>query len=321
MISQSLLLQLTRLVARSNNILLASHANCGDATGSVVACYLALTRLGKKVTPCLPAPVPRSFSFLPKTELIITDLKNINLVDFDLLLCVDAGEPAMTGLGDKFTNRPADLTIVDFDHHLTNPGYGDLNIIDKGSGATCTMLYEWFQFAGFEVDRKISTALLTGILTDTGTFANPATNEHSLQIAGHLLLQGASVKKVLDAVVNNKSLAELKLWGKAFERLREHPTLGLVSTVITQADLVELKVSNEAIEGVANFLNDLSGYRAVLVLKEQSDGTIKGSLRTTREDVDVSAMAKMFGGGGHRKAAGFTVKGSLVETEQGWLIS
>ena len=74
------------------------------------------------------------------------------------------------------------------------------------------------------------------------------------------------------------------------------------------------------IKGIANFLNDLSGFRAALVLKEQADGTVKGSLRTTRDDVDVAAMAAEYGGGGHKKAAGFTVKGSLVETPSGWTI-
>jgi phosphoesterase RecJ-like protein len=90
--------------------------------------------------------------------------------------------------------------------------------------------------------------------------------------------------------------------------------------VITQADLKEFAATDEMLEGVANFLNSLEGYRAVLVLKEKSDGTVKGSLRTTRDDVDVAAIAKLFGGGGHRKAAGFTMPGRLVETEQGWRV-
>jgi len=96
--------------------------------------------------------------------------------------------------------------------------------------------------------------------------------------------------------------------------------LGLVVTVITQKDLAEFDASEDMLEGVANFLNDLEGYRAIMVLKEKPDGTVKGSLRTTRDDVDVAAVAKLFGGGGHKKAAGFSLPGKLVETEQGWKI-
>ncbi|MBI5466196.1 MAG: bifunctional oligoribonuclease/PAP phosphatase NrnA [Candidatus Kerfeldbacteria bacterium] len=320
MLNRALLVQLTRLVLRSERILVVSHANCGDATGSVTALYLALTRLGKQVTVFLPAPVPKSFRFLPRTEIIKTDPAVIKWSDFDLFLCVDAAEPKLTGLESRWSERPASLTTVNFDHHHTNTGYGDLNLIDKESSAACAMLYEWWQSSGWFIDRQIATCLLTGILTDTGSFSNPGTNEVALRTASSLILQGASMGRVLDQVVRNRTLVELKLWGRALERLQENAKLGLVTTIITQADIAELGATAEALEGVANFLNELQGPRAIMVLKEQSDGTVKGSLRTTRDDIDVAALAALFGGGGHRKAAGFTVPGRLVETEQGWRV-
>ena len=300
--------------------MVASHANCGDATGSVTALYLILTRLGKQVTIFLPAPVPKSFRFLPRTEIIKTDPAVIKWSDYDLFLCVDAAEPKLTGLESRWSERPANLTTVNFDHHHTNTGYGDFNLVDKESAATCAMLYEWWQTAGWPIDKQVATCLLTGILTDTGSFSNPGTNEAALRTASSLILQGASVGRVLDQVVRNRTLVELKLWGRALERLQENIDLGLVTTIITQADIQELGVTTEALEGVANFLNELQGPRAVMVLKEQADGTVKGSLRTTRDDIDVAAMAKLFGGGGHRKAAGFTVPGRLVDSPSGWSI-
>ena len=264
--------------------------------------------------------MPKSFWFLPGTEAIITDLATLNFADFDLLLCVDAGESHMTGLADRWDSRPSGMVTVNLDHHHTNPGYGDLNIVDKSAPATCAMLYDWFTVAGYPIDQRVATCLLTGLLTDTGSFSNPATNEAALATAARLLLKGALVSEVLRKVVQNRTLPELKLWGRAFERLQEDTELGLVTTVITQADLAELGGSAEALEGVANFINELEGYRAVLVLKEQADGTVKGSLRTTRDDVDVAELAKLFGGGGHKKAAGFTVTGHLVEGPQGWRV-
>lgn len=320
MLNRALLVQLTRLILAAPRILVVSHANCGDATGSVTALYLALTRLGKQVTVFLPAPTPKSFRFLPRTEIIKIDPSIIKWSEFDLFLCVDAAEPKLTGLESYWSERPTGLVTVNFDHHHTNTSYGDFNLVDKEAAATCAMLYEWFQAAGIAIDKQIATCLLTGILTDTGSFSNPGTNEAALRTAASLILQGASVGRVLDQVVRNRTLIELKLWGRALERLQENTALGLVTTIITQADINELGVTVEALEGVANFLNELQGPRAIMVLKEQSDGTVKGSLRTTRDDVDVSAVAALFGGGGHRKAAGFTVSGRLVEGPGGWAI-
>lgn len=320
MIETQLLDKLTSLVTSHRRILVVSHKNCGDATGAVTACKIVLERLGKKVTVFLPAPVSKIFNFLPKTETIIFEGDKINWSDYDLFLCVDAAEPMLTGLGDKFSSRPKNLLTINFDHHLTNPGYGDFNVLDKSASATCAMLYEWFERARWEIDHDVATCLLTGILTDTGSFSNPGTNANSLGIAANLLKQGANIGKFLTEVVKNKTVAELKLWGKAFERLQVNEELAIVTTVITRQDVEELNLNNEAIEGMANFLNEMSGYKAIMVLKEQADGTIKGSLRTTRDDVDVAAIAQLFGGGGHKKAAGFTVQGKLVLVDGYWQV-
>lgn len=318
MINRNALNKLTRLVQNSHRILVGSHANCGDATGAVTACLMVLEQQGKQVTMFLPEPPLKSLMFLAETERIVSDPADISWDDYDLYLSVDAAEPKMTGLQDLYPSRPSNVTLVNFDHHHTNPGYGDIDIIDREAPATCAMLYEWFTAAGYPMDRRIATSLLTGILTDTGTFSNPATNEVALSSSAELLLRGANVSRVLQEVVRSKTLISLKVWGRALERLREHPALNIVSTVITKQDIEES--SAESLEGLANFLNDLSGYRAIMVLKEMPDGNIKGSLRTTRDDVDVSAIAKIFGGGGHKKASGFTVPGRLVETEGGWKI-
>jgi len=320
MFDKNVLMKLTRVVGRAQRILLASHKNCGDATGSMVACYLAFSHLSKPVDMFLPGAVSANLAFLPATEKIITDSSKINLADYDLFFCVDAAEVAMTGLAEQWQKRPSSLITVNFDHHLTNPGYGDINIVDKTASAACAMVYEWFKLAGYPIDQKMAACLLTGILTDTGSFSNPATDGMALRTAAELLRYGVSVAAVLGSVVYNKTLNELKLWGRALERLSVNTELGIVSTIITNQDLVDLKIDPQAVEGIANFLNDLSGWRAVLVLKEQSDGSIKGSLRTTREDVDVAELAKLFGGGGHRKAAGFTIKGRLVERDNRWVV-
>lgn len=310
--------KLNKSVKQANKILLASHKDCGDATGSVVATMLALRYLDKKADMFLPGPVPDGLRFLPHIEKIMTGINHIDLNQYDLFFCVDAADVYMTGLEEQWARRSLSLITINFDHHLTNPGYGDINVVDKNSSATSVMLYQWFRQAAIPVTREMATCLLTGIFTDTATFSNPGTTSMSLQASADMLVKGANPMKILDKMVNNKSINDLRLWGRALERLSVDEVLGVVATVITQADLKELAVGQEAIEGIANFLSDLSGYKAVLVLKEQDDGTVKGSLRTTRDDVDVAELAKQFGGGGHKKAAGFTIQGKLVETNKGW---
>ncbi|HBV33370.1 TPA: hypothetical protein DIC39_01415 [Patescibacteria group bacterium] len=320
MINSFELQKLVKKVKSARRVLITSHKDCGDATGSSIAAYLALQQWQVPADIFLPGPVPAIFKFLPHTEKIITNAGKINLENYDVLFCVDAAEIAMTGLEDKWKARPIDLTTINSDHHFTNPGYGDINILDKQASATAVVLLELFKQLEFTITREIATCLLTGIFTDTGTFSNPGTTALSLKSAADLLLKGANAAKTLDKIARTKSVADLQLWGRALERLYVNESLNVVTTVITLADMKELKVGTEALEGIANFLNDLSGFRAALVLKEQADGTVKGSLRTTRDDVDVAAMAAEYGGGGHKKAAGFTVKGSLVETPSGWTI-
>ena len=120
MVSQNELIQLTRLVTGANRILVGSHANCGDATGSVTALALVLRNLDKVVTVFLPEPVAASFKFLPGTESVINDSAQIDFKKYDLYLSVDAAEPKLTGLADKFNERPSSLITVNFDHHHTS---------------------------------------------------------------------------------------------------------------------------------------------------------------------------------------------------------
>ncbi len=320
MITRFDLEKLQRNIRQAKKILIASHKNCGDATGSVISTMLALRYLGKQADMYLPSFVPDSFKFLPHSEKIIIGKEKIDLNNYDLFFCVDASDVYMTELQDQWVNRKPTLITINLDHHLTNPFYGDVNIIDKEASATSVMLYEWFRKTEIPITREMANCMLTGIFTDTGTFSNPATSSLSLQASSDMLVRGANPTKILDKMVNNKSVSDLKLWGRALERLNVDEDIGIVSTVITLADLKDLEVGRDAIEGIANFLNEIAGYKAVLVLKEQEDGTVKGSLRTTREDVDVAELAKQFGGGGHKKAAGFSIAGRLVETEKGWEI-
>jgi len=181
-------------------------------------------------------------------------------------------------------------------------------------------VHGFFVANGIEVSRAMATCLMTGLLTDTSNFSNPATTVKSLEIASELLLKGVSMRDITKRLMRNKPIGALKIWGRALERLRWDPKTRVASTALYRQDLKEHPIDDEHLEGLSNFLNHLLKAEVVLVLKEVAEGKVKGSYRSAT-DVDVATLAKAFGGGGHKKAAGFTVEGRIVEGEHGWTVA
>jgi phosphoesterase RecJ-like protein len=167
----------------------------------------------------------------------------------------------------------------------------------------------------------MATCLMTGLVTDTGNFTNLGTTASAIEVASKLLLHGVDLRAINKRTMHHRPLPVLKLWGRALERLRRDAH-GVVTTIITQQDLIDCGTTESDIEGVANFLNNLDSdteARVVMVLSER-DGQVKGSLRTKHPLIDVAKFATVLGGGGHTKAAGFSVPGHLEEHGNGWLI-
>lgn len=309
-------------VQKSSNILLITHQRPdGDAVGSILALAWWFKNLPRRYTSfCLDQP-NTSFNFLEGLEEINTDQKVFQREIFDLMIVLDSGDLNYAGVDNLIKSlkypRPS---LINIDHHPSNTYYGDLNLIDSKAASTTEIIYRFFDELRISIDKEAATHLLTGILTDTGSFSNSSTSISSLEVASKLLIKGARVKQIIYNTLRNKSIKSLKLWGRALSRLKKDEKTGFVTTVITQEDLKECQADEEASEGVANFLNNLDEAKVVLVLKEQPDGYIKGSFRTNEENLDVSKLAAQLGGGGHKKAAGFTIKGKLQKTPRGWII-
>lgn len=307
-------------ISRANNILLISHQRPdGDTLGSALALAELFLNLDKKYTLfCLNKPSPY-FYFLPKIENIFYSLENLFFDQFDLIITLDCGDLRQTGIEDELLKAMDKISLINIDHHKTNENFGHLNLVVEEASSTSEIVYRLLNHFNFTIDKDIATCLLTGILTDTGNFTNAATNVASLKIASDLLMRGATFSQITLNISKNKPLATLKLWGRILSRLEKNE-LGVVSTIITLNDFEEGVLEREAIEGIANFLNNLSEANIILVLREEENGSIKGSLRSNNNAIDVSEIAKLLGGGGHRKAAGFTIKGRLVEGEGGWMV-
>lgn len=319
--NQILINKLEQLILVAGKILIMVHQKPdGDALGSGLAFSEFLDFLNKDNTFFALGPISSTADFLPGRKKIKDDFSGITLSDYDLLVILDCGDLKQTGIETELRALPPNLPIINIDHHRTNENFGVLNILDPESSSTAEIVFSLFEQLNFPFSKDSATLLLTGLITDTANFSNPATTFASLEAAGKLLSRGAKLGEISSNVLQNKSLDVLKFWGTILSRLTENKELGIVTTVITREDLELANLDEEALEGVTNFLNNLKGAKMVLVLKALEDGKIKGSFRTTAPGIDVSRLAKTFGGGGHAKAAGFTIPGKLVKIEGGWRV-
>ncbi|EKE15588.1 MAG: hypothetical protein ACD_11C00127G0001, partial [uncultured bacterium] len=197
----------------------------------------------------------------------------------------------------------------------------DVRIINPKKSSVCEIIYDFFIFSKIDINRKMATYLMLGILSDTGNFQHSNTTTKVMEIASELMKKGASFSKIIESTFSNKKMSTLKLWSIAFEKAKINPKNGMIITVLTEQDIEQCDASTEDIGQVASILNTVPGTRFSLILSEREGGTIKGSLRSEEyKGVDVSEIAHKFGGGGHKLASGFTVKGKIVETETGWKI-
>lgn len=299
----------------ADNFLIVPHQNPdGDALGSASAFASYLRQIGKQYDIFCASPAPKQFNFLPHARSIEND-RIVLEKKHDIIIALDSSNIDYTGAKDAIDGKDHDRkpVVINIDHHATNSKYGNLNLVIPSSSSTAEVLYNFFISSQIKITDEMATALLTGIVTDTDMFSNKGTTKSSLAIACELMKKRAEMKIIKEYLVFDKPINALKLLGVILGRLQIHSETNIAYTHYTQADLINHKIKQEEFDGVANLLNFLSEGAAALVLIEKMDGTIKASLRTTRDTCDVAAIAKLFDGGGHAKAAGFSIKETSIE--------
>ena len=313
--------QIYQAIQNAKHIMLIPHPNPdGDALGSVSAMMQYLRRIEKNHTAfCTTAISPR-LAFIPHTAEIATAGSVWPESNPDVVIVFDSGDLRYAGISDHLEHLNHPPLIINIDHHATNELYGRHNLVLTTASSTTEVLYNFFKYNQIKIDAAMATCLLTGLITDTDNFTNAATSSRALSIAGDLIRRGGDLGLIQESVFKDKSMNALRLWGLSLSRLTTDNETGVVHTYLTQDDWKKYAVSDIETEGIANFMNNLDEAPAALILKELGDGKVKGSLRTTRNDVNVSAWAKALGGGGHKKAAGFTCAGTLEKRENSWYI-
>jgi len=293
---------------RSNDrFLLVTHENPdGDALGSLLATKLALDALGKDSEMYLygDAPLPKEYGFMP--------LGGVRREPPDdagerVLVAVDCANAQRIGPDETLLER-APLTL-DIDHHHDNSRFGDLNLVVGDASSTGEVLRDVFGELGVELTPEIAEALYIAVVTDTGRFQYTNTTPKALRLAAELVEAGADVHRVFQGVYESVEFAKLKLLARALERAQVYEGGRLVVSYLLRSDFTELSVAEAFSEGIIDYLRAVEGAEMAALIREppRREGPARRiSLRASNDELDVSAIARLSNGGGHRQAAGFS---------------
>lgn len=303
------------VIDKAESILLVAHKRPDpDTVGANLALKYYLESIGKKTTIVCYDPFPESLGNLFHETFYHPD--QIDLSTFDAVIAADSVDRGFHLFADRFTERQV---IVLIDHHPDISLKGDVVMIDPKYSSSCELIYLFLTHIQARISKDIATALLTGILFDTGNFQHSSVSPQVMDIASRLMKLGAPLTKISNTIFTNKNVSAMKLWGKALEKAKFVPQSGLLVTAVTQYDIDECEATSDDIYQVASILSTVPEARFALVLSERDTETVRGSLRASEHHgVDVSTIAHELGGGGHKLASGFEVKGKIIETAEGW---
>ena len=297
-----------------DRFLVTTHENPdGDALGSLLAATLALRQLGKDVYMYLAghAPLPGEYTFMPLDELERTLPRRATSA------CCSRStartRAASAPIPEILHQSPF---TIDIDHHHDNTRFGDVNLIVADASSTAEVLRDVFAELGVELTPEIAEALYIALVTDTGRFQYANTTPKALRLAAELVEAGADVHRVFQGVYENVQFAKLKLLARALERAQVYEGGALVVSFLLRNDFTEVGAAEPYSEGIIDYLRAVEGALVSVLIREppRSDGpTRRVSLRSSTDEIDVSAIARKSSGGGHRQAAGFSSEASIDE--------
>ncbi|HEY1285801.1 MAG TPA: bifunctional oligoribonuclease/PAP phosphatase NrnA [Solirubrobacterales bacterium] len=296
----------SELRARERFLLTAHEGPDGDALGSLLAMHHLLRQMGKDSVMFLAAkefPLPIEYRFLPLEEVfheppadmtdravIFLDCGNIDRMPVDFL--AEGGQ-----------------VVINIDHHHDNTLFGDINLVDTDASSTAEIVYQLAVLLGIEITPEMATALYVGLVTDTGKFMYENANARTHRIAAELIEAGVEVDETYRRLYEHVPIEKLRLVSRALERIQRRCENRLVVAYITASDYEESGAGEEMTEGLIDFLRSVEGARVAALIRDLGDrgrAARKVSLRSSDGAVDVSAIARQRGGGGHKRAAGFS---------------
>ncbi|MCW3009168.1 MAG: phosphoesterase RecJ domain protein [Solirubrobacterales bacterium] len=294
-------------IRTGERFLLVTHENPdGDALGSLVAAHAVLKALGKDVLMFLAErdfPLPHEYRFFRFEDLVTAappDLAERTVVFLDC------------GNVDRSTIDASGTHVLNIDHHHDNTRFGTVNHVVDDASCTAEIVWDLIGALGVPVTREMAEALYVGLVTDTGRFMYESTGRRAHLMAADLIEQGVDVEDIYRRLYEGTPLAKLELLGRALGRVSRYDDGAITFTFVTLQDFEETGAEESYTEGIVDHLRAVEGTKVAAVVRERPHGR-KASLRSVDGSVDVSAIAREQGGGGHRRAAGFSTDLEIEE--------
>lgn len=301
-------------IMKRSRLLIAGHVDPDpDCVGSMLALDWLCEKLGKESLPISHDPALPQWSFLPRIERLVLAGSEGPWREalWDGMIVVDC-EVERTGDAQVFAGRG--VQVINIDHHVTNPGTGDVNLIRTDAAAAGEIVFDLIDRAGVGFDAGVATLLYAALMADTGSFRFSNTSPRAFEIASRLVREGARPDLIAREIYDTRSWSYVRLLGRALETLKRSPGGRVAWMSLTQRMIAEEGARKNESEGFIQYPRMIDGVEVAILLRELEDGSVRVGLRS-RESVDVSALAQEFGGGGHARAAGCTLAGPMETAE------
>jgi len=310
------------LIDKSSNILIATHIKPdGDACGSAAAIYDVLTTLGKKVEMVLPSELPGWYEFLftkkPAVlgeDITVEQLRQGQFFEPDLIVLIDVNSNNQLSKFSEYLKQNEKPVLV-IDHHITNDGLGDVELIDTAAAATALIVFDLLKYANWPITEKIAQALFVAVATDTGWFQFSNTDSRVYRSCADLIDAGVNPTQIYHDLYQNFSPQRFKLMTAMLNTLELHLNERFATQHLLQQDFEQTGAAYKDTESLIDECQRISTVEAAALFVELKDGRVKCSLRS-KGAIDVRSVAQKFGGGGHTNAAGVHLPGPLKDAKQ-----
>lgn len=305
--------EISRILCENQRFAVLSHVRPdGDALGSQLAMALSLLELEKEVRVWNEDGMLEKYSFLPRAELL-TKPPSVP-EDVDVAIALDTA--IQNRLGTALAAVRSAKIWINIDHHLSNPGYGNVVYVDPAAPATAEIVFRLIRSQALPFNRDIAENLYAAISTDTGSFQYPKTTAHTLEIAAQLIRAGLDVGRLNRQLYENYPRRRLELLRELLRTMRFECGGRVASFSLSLKAASELGVIPEDNEGLIDHLRAIRGVIVAIFFEELADGKVRVSMRSKSDAVNVCAICQKFGGGGHTLAAGARVRGTLSEVQK-----
>jgi len=306
--------EIGEVLKNHESFVLISHIRPdGDAIGSQLALGYALIAAGKKVRLINEDGLPESLAFMAGSELIETP--PAEPLDVEVAIALDTATKPR--LGDNALNAASKAKLwLNIDHHISNPKYGDLNLIDSTSPATGQILYKLILALGLPLPAESRDAIYVAVSTDTGSFQYPSTTAETYDMGADLIRRGLNVGQINSDIYDNHPYRRVGLMRALLNTLEVSDSGLVASWEMRDQTRIDLQLRPEDSEGLIDIIRAIRGVLLAVFFEELPDGKIRISMRSKDRRLDVCQIATEFGGGGHTLAAGIRMAGPLEEAKQ-----